>query len=159
MISICIKDSHSQFLKCLFNELKRVDIPDIHYSKHSFKIYENIIVHYKGDSTNKFYQVLSSAISNAIISYYEPNLIKQFINRDYFYFDKSDKKVIFDEYKILVKKSSKNEYGEKINIISKPLINYLKDNKSVIVEGILNFRLPDYMNLLDNYVQEAVNIG
>lgn len=157
MISICIKDSHSQFLKCLFNELKKSNISDMYYSKHSFKIYENIIVHYKGDSSNKFYQILSFAISKAIISYYESGLIKQFINRDYFYFDKCDKKVIFDEYKILAKKFSKAEYEEKTNIISKPLIDYLKTNKSIIVEGFINFRLPDYMNLIDDYVQEAVN--
>ena len=157
MISICIKDSHSQFLKCLFNEFKKINIPDIHFSKHSFKIYENIIVHYKGDFANKFYQVLSFAICNAIIIYYEPKLVKQFIGRDYFYFEKSDKKIIFDEYNILVNKLSKEEYTEKINIISKPLIEYLKNNKSIIIEGFLNFRLPDYMNHLDYYVQEAVN--
>lgn len=157
MISICIKDSHSQFLKCLFQELKKSNISDMYYSKHSFKIYENIIVHYKGDSVNKFYQILSLAISNAIMFYYEPKLVKQSIGKDYFYFDPSDKKVIFDEYKILVKKSSKDDSEKKMNMLSKPLIEYLKDNKSIIIEGFLNFRLPDYKNHLDDNIQEAVN--
>ncbi len=157
MISICIKDSHSKFLKCLFSELKKSKMPDMYYSKHSFKIYDNIIVHYKGDSANKFYHVISSAISNAIIIYYEPKLLKKIINTNYFYFDLPDKKVILDEYRILVNKFSTAESVEKINMLSIPLTNYLKNNKSIIVEGFINFRLPDYMNHLDYYIQEAVN--
>lgn len=157
MISICIKDSNSKFLKCLFSELKNLKMPEMYYSKHSFKIYENIIVHYKGDSTNKFYNVLSSAISNAIITYYEPQLLKKIINTNYFYFDNPDKKVVLDEYKILVNKFSLTESSEKMNMLVIPLTNYLENNKSIIIEGFINFRLPDYINHLDSCVQEAVN--
>ena len=100
MISICIKENDQKLLDYLVNEIKKSKINDIYYSLHSFKIYNNVIVHYKGNNIDDFFYFLSQILADAIILFYEQKIIKKLILFDYFYFDKTEKKIIFDEYNL-----------------------------------------------------------
>ena len=157
MISICIKENDSNLQDYLINEIKKSGLNNIVFSKHSFKIYNNLIVHYKGDDINSFYSFLSKILTNAFLIFYEPKKIKRLILFDYFYFDNYDKKIIFDEYKILLNKTSDYEKNLKFNKIYLPLEEYLRNNKSIVLEGFLNFRLRDYISYLKKILQESVN--
>ena len=157
MISICIKENNIKLQDYLINEINKSGIDNILFSKHSFKQYDNLIVHYKGEDIDVFYDFLSKIIANAFIKFYEPIKVNRLIHFDYFYFDKNDKKIIFDEYKILIDKISNYEKELKFRKISVPLRDYLKNNKSIILEGFLNFRLRDYIEYLKELLQEAVN--
>ena len=141
----------------MINEINKSEIGNILYSKHSFKTYDNVIIHFKGDNFEAFYDFLSKTIAKSIEIFYEPKKVKRLIQFEYFYFDKNDKKIIFDEYKILINKISNYEKEFKFNKIYIPLKDYLKDNKSIILEGFLNFRLRDYIEYLKELLQEAVN--
>ena len=79
MVSLCIKDNNTKIQDFLMKKIGESNIPDIYYSKHIFKIYENVIVHYKGKDFEKFYTFLSDLISEAIINYYEPIIVKRLI--------------------------------------------------------------------------------
>ena len=157
MISICIKENNLELQDYIINEIKKSKINDIYFSKHCFKIYKNIIIHYKGNDLETFFTFLSNIISNAIIIFYEIKKVKRLIQFDYFYFNKNDKKIIFDEYKILEKKLSDEEKNFKHNMISQTVNDYLKNNKVIILEGFLNFRLRNYIAFLRDTIQEAVN--
>ncbi len=157
MISICIKDNDQKLQDYIENEIKKSKINDLYFSKHCFKIYKNIIVHYKGNEINNFFDLLSKIIANSIIIFYEPQKIKNLINFDYFYFSKNDKKIIFDEYKILLKKISEEEKNYKYDMIFQAVNNYLRNNKVIVLEGFINFRLKNYIAFLRDSIGEAVN--
>lgn len=157
MISFCIKENNAKILESLINKFDQSNISDIYYSRHSFKIYDNIIIHYKGKNANDFYNFLAKILCNEIILFYEPKIVRRLINFEYFYFDKPDKKVIFDEYKILINKFSDKDISEKNDIIVNEIVDYLKSHKSIVLNGFVTFRLPNYMSYLKFFVQESVN--
>ncbi len=157
MISICIKENNIDLQNYLINEIDKSKIGNILYSKRSFKIYDNLIVHYKGENNELFYNFISKILTKAFIIYYEPVKVKRLIYYEYFYFDKNDKNVIFDEYKILLKKISRQEKNLKFRKIYNPLKKYLHKNKTIILEGFLNFRLRNYIEYLQELIQESVN--
>ena len=47
MISVCIKENDSNLQDFLIDEINKSGFDNILFSKHSFKIYDNLIVHYK----------------------------------------------------------------------------------------------------------------
>ena len=157
MVSICIKENNIALLDNIASEINIAKLDDIKYSKHSFKLYNNIIVHYIGENNDVFFDFISGIISKTIISFYEEKIIKRLINFDYFYFDKNDKKIIFDEYKILIDKISEFEKEQKFALIYGPLRSFIKSNKSVVLEGFINFKLKEYTEYLKALLQEAVN--
>lgn len=157
MISLCIKENNLSLQDYLIDEINKSNFDNIAYSKHSFKIYENLIIHYKGENNEAFFDFLSRIIANAIILFYEPKKVKRLIHFDYFYFDKNDQKIIFDEYKILLDKITSFEKEQKFALVYSPLKSYLQNNKSIILEGFLNFRLREYVAYLRELLQEAVN--
>lgn len=54
MISICIKENNTDLLDYIMQELKASHFENISFSRHCFKIYENVIVHYKGSDFERF---------------------------------------------------------------------------------------------------------
>ena len=152
MISICIKHNDEKVLKYLTKKLAQSNFDEICFSKHSFKIYDNIIIHYKGKKIDEFYKFLGNVLTNIIIKFFEPVLIKKLINLNYFYFDNSDKRVVFEEYKLIRKNNKINK-----ELISVPLTDFLKNNKSIVLTGFIYFRLTDYVNILNTLISESVN--
>lgn len=150
MISVCIKDNHSHIQDFLMSEISNSNIPDIYYSKHNFKVYKNVIIHYKGNDNIKFYNIISNIIFNTIIKFYEPEIIKRLIYKDYFYFDKYEKNAIFEEYS-----SISNKYNNKK--ICNDIKKYIKENKSIILNGFVSFRLESYIKSLNELLENAVN--
>ena len=152
MISICIKNNDEKVLKYLTKKLAQSNFDEICFSKHSFKIYDNIIINYKGKKINEFYKFLGNVLTNIIIKFFEPVLIKKLINLNYFYFDNNDKRVVFEEYKLIRKNNKINK-----ELISVPLTDFLKNNKSIVLTGFIYFRLTDYVNILNTLISESVN--
>ena len=157
MISICIKENNIFLQDYLIDEINKSNFDNIKYSKHSFKLYDNLIIHYIGENNEIFFDFISKLIAKSIIKFYEELNVKKLINFDYFYFEKNDRKVIFDEYKILINKISDFEKNQKFALIYGPLRSFFKSNKSIILEGFINFRLKEYLEYLRNLLQEAVN--
>ncbi len=149
MVSLCIKDNNENIQDFLMKKIGESNIPDIYYSKHIFKIYENVIVHYKGKDFEKFYTFLSDLISKAIINYYEPIIVKRLILKDYFYFEALDRNSIYHEYTALHHNSKK--------FVNKDVLDYIKNHKSIVLNGFVNFRLSNYKNSLEPLVESAVS--
>ena len=94
MKSICIKLTSQKTAKCLLEHLNSIEINDVYFSCKKFRVYNNIIIHYKGENHELFLKKLSILVSNFIISLFEENIINILINSEYFYFDDTEKQHI-----------------------------------------------------------------
>lgn len=149
MTSICIKENNKEILNFILKNIIKNQNLNIKYSCNKFKNFNNIIIHNLDSNNDYFYSTISATIAKSIFKFYEPKLIIKIINLDYFYFNSKEKQIIFDEYKIIRKK-------EKTTIAPK-IQNYIKNNKSIIIEGFVNFRLKEYINYLNLIVEKSVN--
>ena len=151
MKSYCIKTQNEEIIEYLLNKLSKLDFPNISYCKKSFKIYYNLIMHYKEEDTEKFENIVISLIIDVIIEFYENKLLKRIINSNYFYFDEFERKLILENCDEFL---HQNEIREKIFY---DLMDYVKEKRNLFLEGIVNFRVRTYISLLDNVVDMAVN--
>ena len=65
MKSLCIKDNNEDVLNFIYNRLLKLDLSSLFVSRHSFRMYKNIIVHFNGDDLSLFYDKLAINLSKA----------------------------------------------------------------------------------------------
>ena len=153
MKSYCIKTDNEKIIDYLLNKIANLDFPDIYYCKKNFKIYDNVIMHYKENNVAKFQSIVISMIVDAILEFYQEGIIKRIININYFYFEDFEKKIIFENCQEFFKQDEE----EIIETVFRELKKYIKENKNIVLEGVINFRLTEYVKKLDNIVDMAVN--
>lgn len=153
MNSYCIKTNNKQIIKYLLNKIEELDFPDIIYCNKSFEKYENVIMHYKNANIDKFKNIVISLASDTIIEFYEDNIIKKMISVNYFYFDEYERKAIYENCEEFLLQSREEIY----ETLFKELKNYVKEKRNIYLEGIVNFRISEYIRLLDNIVDMGVN--
>lgn len=157
MKSICIKSNDSNLLNYLLNELKNIDIKDICFSENRFKNYNNIIIHYKGNNNNLFLSKISSLLSYLVIDEKEQELLERLIFENYFYFNNAERKKILSICFDIMVDNLYDIFDRKYIILFNAFYEYLCLNKSIVLSGFINFRLKDYIHILDEITNEAVN--
>lgn len=157
MKSLCIKTNNSNLLDYLLNELKNIELNDVCFSTNEFKHYKNIIIHYSGKNENDFYSKISSILSFLVIDEIEENLLNNLILHNYFYFDSNERKEILDICFDINSEDFSSIFNKKFEILYNCFYEYIRANKSLILNGFINFRLKEYMNILDEIISEAVN--
>ena len=85
MSSLCIKTNNEEVLSYLQNEFSSFNMLNTFYSRKEFKHYKNIIIHYTGIDKELFYTKLVTILSYLVIDYFEPKIIKNILNTNYFY--------------------------------------------------------------------------
>ena len=155
--SFCIKTNNKKVLDYLLNEFENAKLEKIYISKLKFKLYTNLIIHYKGKNLDSFYDVFSNIISSTILNFYEKNIIKRILYNNYFYFtDIEQRKILELVYNYLYNGELEETYLRKESIkIS--CIDYFSYNKSAILDGFINFRINAYIKMIDYVVDLAVN--
>lgn len=155
--SFCIKTNNKKIVDYLLNNFEKVELDKLFISKLKFKFYNNFIVHYRGKDLDLFYEFFSNILSSAIIKFYEKDIIKHIINTNYFYFTDIEQRKIFDiACKYLYNEELAESYIRKDSIIIS-CVEYFSNNKSAILDGFVNFRLNDYIKILDYIVDMSVN--
>lgn len=157
MKSFCIKTNNKNIINYLLEKLSTINSNDIYISNNHFKIYENIIVHYLGDDTSYFLNVLCDILSNTILNFYEKAKLKEIININYFYFSDAEKKQILNICINSINNDDTVESYIRKEHIYISLLKYINNNKSFILDGFVNFRLSEYMKILDYTVDTSVN--
>lgn len=153
MKSFCFKTNNTQILNYLLNRIQEIDFENLIYSQNQFKIYKNITIHYRGNNNNKFYNFLTELIGEVVIEFYEEKILKQLINYNYFYFDECEKNKILENCMQLIEPEM---YNTKL-LDNKNIKEYVKENKAMILDGFVYFRLRAYLEYLDEVVDSGVN--
>lgn len=157
MKSFCIKTNNEAILDYLLRRTKEIDFEDLTYSKNEFKIYKNVMIHYQGKDEVSFSCFLSELIAETILEFYEEKLINQILNYNYFYFDEYERIQICNNCINIIENEEENLESSRRLIIQNALFSYIQENKSMVLEGFVNFRLKEYMCYLDSLVDTAVN--
>ena len=156
MKSICIKTNNSNIIDYLLENLQTLNLSDVYISTSSFKIYNNIITHYKGNNLTFFINCISSIVTNAIIIFYEETIIRKIIENEFFYFSPSEQETI----KALTLSSNITDsanYFYNYNCIFNSLEEYFSEHKTLILDGFVTFRLKNYISSLNDLVSCCVN--
>lgn len=153
MKSFCFKTNNTQILNYLLNRIQEIDFENLIYSQNQFKIYKNITIHYRGNNNNKFYNFLTELTGEVVIEFYEEKILKQLINYNYFYFDEYEKNKILENCMQLIEPKM---YNTKL-LDNKNIKEYVKENKAMILDGFVYFRLRAYLEYLDEVVDSGVN--
>lgn len=153
MRSFCFKTNNTKIISYLLKRIEEIDFEDLVYSENKFKIYKNVILHYKGKEYKKFNKFLSSLLEEIVIEFYEEKILKQLINYNYFYFDDYERKGILDN---CIRTIEPDEYMKNISQ-QKEVLEYFNENNKMVLDGFVYFRLKDYIKYLDEVVDYAVN--
>lgn len=153
MKSYCIKTDNKEIIEYLLNKISKLDTPNIYYCNKSFKIYENVILHYKDNNIDKFNNLVAQLITEVIIKFYQEKILRRIINVNYFYFDEFERKIILENCDECISQEEE-EITETIFI---GVQEYILEHRNIVVEGVANFRINEYIKILDNIVDMAVN--
>lgn len=156
MKSLCIKINNNSIIKYLLDRFSLLKLEHLYLSSNSFKIYDNVIIHYSGDNPNLFYDYTCIILTDMILKFYEPFILKKELNNDFFYFSSAEKDRILelcDCENSIESEFFKNKYFSIYNSFSK----YLKEHHSIVLNGFLNFRLKEYRQNLDYILNTCIN--
>lgn len=156
MKSICIKSNNKHIIDHLIKDFSNIDLDYIYLSSNTFKIYDNVIIHYNGENINLFKKFVYDIITKCIITFYEKKITKNIIQYNYFYFNDIEKQQILDNCINLFNLDA-NIYNEKYNKIYNALDMYFKEHHSIVLNGFVNFRLKDYKEILDYNIDICVS--
>ncbi len=153
MISYCIKTDNIEIIQYLLNKISNLDFPDIIYCNKTFKKYENVIMHCRNTNYEEFKNIISSLVSDIIIKFYQEKLVRRMIIVNYFYFEDYEKKLIYENCKEFLLQSKEEVY----ETLFKEIEKYVNDKRNIYIQGIVNFRISEYIKALDNIVDMGVN--
>ncbi len=157
MKSLCIKTNNSGLRNYLLTELKNIELKNICFSENEFKIYKNIIIHYTGKNESLFLSKISAILSFLVIDELEEILLKRLITQNYFYFDSLERNKILNICFDIIADDFTDFFDKKFKALYDTFYPFLANNKSLILNGFINFRLKNYLSILDEIVTEAVN--
>ncbi|MBP3596738.1 MAG: hypothetical protein J6J60_04995 [Clostridia bacterium] len=155
MKSICVKFLNQKDIDFFIDKMNKNIVENSKYNLRKFKIFYNVIIHYTGEEKEKFLYKLAMILSEYIINTYENKIIKQIINRNYFYLEEYEKEIV---YKIALRilQLQEIEFQYKSEIVTEIIYDYLLHNKAFYMKGFVNFRLKEYFEILDYVVELAV---
>lgn len=157
MKSICIKTNNTKCLDYLLNEFNTIDLKNVCFSSNKFKYYKNVIIHYNGNDDKSFISTVSSILSLLVIDELEEKFYRRLLRQNYFYFDNFENKKIIDICSDLTSEDFTTIFDKKYSILYDAFYEYLSSNKSINLDGFINFRIKSYFDILDDIVDEAVN--
>lgn len=168
MVSFCIKTNNEQIQNYLMDNIALINLSDIIFVKKFFSKYTNIIVHYVGTDTNLFYEYFADILTGCIINNFEYKIVHKLLEFNYFYFDDMDlSKIETNCTEILNSLSNTTaidvssylpiEILDRENCVFESVCDYIKNHKSMVLDGFVRFRLFQYINILDSFVDFCVN--
>lgn len=153
MKSYCIKTNNKQIIKYLLNKLSNLNFPNIYYSKKLFTKYDNVILHYKEQDIDKFDNIVASITADIVVNFYEEKILKRIINVNYFYFETNEKNAIYNNCEEYIYEKKEEIYESLFLGIKK----YIENHRNIYLDGLVNFRLKNYVKNIDNIVDLGVN--
>lgn len=157
MKSICIKTNSTESLNYLLKSLDNTHLNHICYSCNQFKHYKNLIIHYLDETSSITVNTISKLLSSLIIEKYEKTIIKRFIFHNYFYFDSQERKSVLEISLNLLNENEEDFIENRLVLLHEAFYKYLLNNKKIVLDGFINFRLKKYFDFLNSVIDDAVN--
>lgn len=155
MKSICIKSVSVEKIEYLIEQFEKLPI-NIYISNYRFKTFENLIIHYpEKEYIEEFYDIVSIVLKKTIERFYEDEYIQKCIDKNYCYLTGIERKYIFQITKKVLELPDE-KIGYKNDILKKCIKEYLRENKKILIEGFVNFRVKDYKELLEKIIEVSV---
>ena len=155
MKSFTIKLTDNKIRDDLLEELEKINLTGIYISDKNFKYFKNIIIHYTGNEIISFRILFSEVIANVIQKEYDMYFINKIILKNYFYVSNDEQEAIKKiSRKILISSREDENLGKEI--LKNLVFEYFLENKSMILEGFINFRIKEYLKTLDYIVELSV---
>ncbi len=129
-----------------------------------YNIRESTLKNYtKNDFKNIFNHYIANALSDIILNVIEEKWIHKILMNDYYYFNLDERKSILKYLKDIQRKqayrySDERTYGtnnRKVTILQQ-IMDYLKENNELNIDGFIRFRLKYYINELEDNLDKAV---
>ena len=155
MKSICLKTNNEEAINFIIRSLEK-NFDDIVISSNKFKIFNNVIVHYRGDNEKEFLIKISNLVASLIEIFYEPKILDKIIDENYFYFEDYEKEVILRICEKIIE-IQESDLAYKKEILKGLVFDYFLENKIMILDGFINFRTKPYLEVLDYVVDISVN--
>lgn len=156
MKTLCIKTNNQKAIDYLLTNLKKIKLEDIYFSCHKFKVYNNILIHYKGTNLELFLSTISNILSFLVLDIYEDIITRKILQSEYFYFDNIEKNDILDKFQNICLTDIEN-FETKENILFNTFYNFFKYNNKLYLKGFISFRLKKYIEELEKIIDDAVN--
>ena len=135
--SFCVKTNNENIINYLLEKFQDIKLNNIFISTCSFKIYDNIIIHYYGENIDLFFDELSKAIADCILTFYENNIIKKTLYLNYFYFTDDEQEKILKKVHNSFSENIEDSETKNLFLIS-AIKSYILANKYMILDGFVN---------------------
>lgn len=107
---------------------------------------------------------VANAISDAILNQWENLILKKITKTHYYYLSPEEKENVLNKAKKILEAVSKNgednyllyRLNRKSKILHK-VLDYLSQNNNINIDGFINFRLQDYLEDLNQVIEQAVD--
>ena len=127
--------------------LEKFDIAEIDINLN----FENITLNFKNKNLLTSFSLF---FTDLIVYFYEDKLLKNILRKNYFYFTDEELSSIFDISKSILKEE---DSSHKKDLIYLRVFDYIKNNDIMNLTGFVQFRLKDYLEILDYLVDLSVN--
>ena len=154
MKSYAIKVLDEKGALYLIDKFEKLPI-NIYISDFKFKIYNNVIIHFPEDNFNVLYINMFKVIKEYIEEFYEKKIIKRIINRNYCYLNYIEREYIYEITKRILELPD-SKIGNINKILKQNVIEYIKKNKNLYIDGFIEFRLHEYKNILEELIEVSV---
>lgn len=154
MKSYAIKLLDNKKVLYLIQKFEKSSI-NIYMSEYKFKIYDNVIIHYPGDDLNELYINMFKIFKEYIEEFYEDRLIKSIIRRNYCYLNYLEREYIYEITKRILELPD-SKIGNINRLLKQKIIDYIKKNKNIYLDGFIEFRLKEYKDILEELIEVSV---
>jgi len=105
---------------------------------------------------------IADAVSDIILSHWETILLHDIIRQNYYYFGDDEKKLIYKYAVLHINKKAegplKSVYQiSRKNKLFQKVMDYLKFNNYIVIDGFIRFRLKEYLGELKEAADKAVD--
>lgn len=128
--------------------LENFNLKNISVKKHFEELKFNF------DNNENLYSLFSISFTELIIHFYEEKILKNILKRNYFYFSDDEQLEILDICNSML---NDEESHHKKDLIFLSVFDYIQNNSFMNLKGFIQFRLKDYVEILDYLVDLAVN--
>lgn len=155
MKTVCIKSVSEEKIEFLIQQFEKLPI-NICMSNYRFRTFDNLIIHYlENEYIDEFYEIVAIILKKCIENFYEESIIRKSVEKNYFYLSSIERNYIFEITKKVLELPDE-KIGNKNDILKKAIKEYIIENKKIVIEGFVNFRIKDYKELLDKIVEVSV---